>query len=164
MSAVISPQPRSPVPVSDGLTLIGAFMLLAAGLAHLSAAPAHFAEWWLFGVLFLLAAALQVGLAVALVRRPSRAVLASAVTVSLGLVVTWVWSRTSGLPFGLEAGGTEGLGALDVLTTGEEIMLIALAGLAAAGRSRRLVLACEASGIGLGVVLTLAFAGGVGHG
>lgn len=62
MSAVISPQLRSPapVPLSDGLTLVGAFMLVAAGLAHLSVAPAHFAEWWLFGVLFLLAAALQV--------------------------------------------------------------------------------------------------------
>ncbi len=167
MTSAIREQMRTPMPaVSDELTLIASFMLATAGLAHLSVAPAHFGEWWWFGALFLLAAGLQMGLALGLLLRPSRANFTAGVVVSCALIAVWTLSRSSGLPLGPEPGAEEGIGALDLLTTLDEIALVVLAAVALLGpgwmRSRRLVLACEDSGVALGVVLTLAFAGGHG--
>ena len=144
--------------------MTAAFMSAASGLAHLSVAPAHFAEWWAFGVLFLIAAALQLALAVMLLARPTHARFAAVAVVSGGLIFTWIWSRTLGLPLGPEQGQAEPVGFLDLVTTLVEGLLVVLAALAVAGRTRRLLVACEASGVALGLVLTLAFAGGVGHG
>lgn len=155
-------------PASDGSTLIASFMLAAAGLAHLSVTPAHFGEWWVFGVLFSLTTAGQLALAAWIVLRPSGAAFMAAVAISLGLIATWSVSRTSGLPFGPLAGAPEPFGPLDVLTTLEEAVLVGLLGIAWLGsrraRLRRPLLAFEASGVTLAVVLTLAFAGGMGHG
>jgi hypothetical protein len=83
MTSAIREQMRTPMPaVSDELMLIASFMLATAGLAHLSVAPAHFGEWWWFGALFLLAAGLQMGLALGLLLRPSRANFTAGVVVS----------------------------------------------------------------------------------
>ncbi len=168
MSVAATQHVRPSVTGSDEVTLVASFLLAAAGLAHLSVAPAHFSEWWVFGLLFLVAAAAQIGFAVALLVRPSRALVVGAVAVSLGLILTWVVSRTGGLPFGPDAGAAEEIGLLNVITTLDEALLVALICLAhadpARGRLRRLLVGCEASGIALSVVLTLAFAGGVGHG
>ena len=158
------PRQRAIAGGSDGAALTASFMLAAAGLAHLAVTPAHFGEWWAFGVLFALAAGLQLGLAVLLVMRPSRGLLGAAVVLSVGIIATWVASRTSGLPFGPDAAEAEPVGVFDVLTTLEEAMLVVLAAFWEAGRWRRLVTACQGAGIGLALVLTLAFAGGVGHG
>lgn len=159
--------PLSSLPTaSDALALIASFMLAAAGLAHLSVTPAHFGEWWLFGLLFGLTAAAQLALAVAIVLRPSRAAALASVAISLGLIATWLVSRTSGLPIGPLVGTPEAAGPLDVLTTSEEAILVALLILAATAgpNARRLLVAFEAAGVALAAVLTLAFAGGVGHG
>lgn len=154
--------------VSDELTLTTSFMLAAAGLAHVSVTPAHFEEWWVFGALFLLTAVLQLGLAICLLVRPSPARYGLAAAVNVGLIATWLVSRTSGLPFGPDAGVREALGPLDLLTTLIEATWLAAVGFAAAGathgRRLRVQSACQASGVALGIALTLAFAGGIGHG
>ena len=142
--------------------LAAAFMSAASGLAHLSVAPAHFGEWWAFGMLFLIAAGLQLALALMLLARPTYARFAAVAVVSGGLIVKWVQSRTIGLPFGPEPGQAEPVGFLDLVTTLVEGLLVVLAALAVAGRTR--LVACEASSVAPGLVLTPAFAGGVGHG
>ena len=155
---------QGPMSGSEGMVLTAAFMSAASGLAHLSVAPAHFGEWWGFGVLFLIAAALQLTLALMLLARPTHARFTAVAVVSGGLIATWIGSRTIGLPLGPEPGQAEPVGFLDLVTTLVEGLLVVLAALAVAGRTRGLLVACEASGVALGLVLTLAFAGGVGHG
>jgi hypothetical protein len=129
--------------------------------------PEHAAEWWVFGVLFASAAALQAAMAIVLVRRPTPPAIAWTCALNAAIVAVWVLSRSTGLPFGPEAGDREAVGWMDVLTAADELLVVALlsieAGWAALGRSGRVSLACRGCGIALAIVLTLAFAGGVGH-
>jgi hypothetical protein len=149
----------------DGVVLIAAFMAAASALVHLSLAPAHFGEWWVFGALFLLAAALQMGLAVVLLRAPTRAAVGATVAVNAGLVLAWFLSRTTGLPVGPDVGVPEVARLLDVLTSLDEVLLILLLVLGSSVRVRpRLVVACQGCGTAVGLILLLAFVGGVGHG
>lgn len=152
----------------DGTVLISAFMLAAAGLVHLAVAPAHYDHWWLFGVLFGAAAGVQFAQAVALARRPSPAVVQWIGIVNLVVVVTWLWSRMIGLPVGPGAGTPEPVGWLDLLTTYDEAILLVLlfagCGWIGSMRSGALRTSCHASGLALAIVLTVAFAGGMGHG
>jgi hypothetical protein len=152
---------------SDAGILVVAFMLASAALVHLALTPEHFGVWWVFGVLFAVAAALQLVTAIALLRNPTHATVAWTCAVNAGVVAVWVLSRSTGLPVGPEAGDREAVGWLDVLTTLDELLVIALlaieAGWSALGRGGRVSLACRGCGIALAIVLTLAFAGGAGH-
>lgn len=159
---------RSPVlATSDGVILVAAFMLAAAGLVHLALMPEHFAAWWVFGALFAAAAGLQLVTAVVLLRRPTRPAIVWACVLNAGIVGVGVLSRATGLPFGPEAGDPEALGWMDALTTLDELLLIGLlsieAGWTACRRGGRVSCVCRGCGIALAIVLTLAFAGGVGH-
>jgi ethanolamine transporter EutH len=152
---------------SDGGILAASFMLAAAALVHLALAPEHFAQWWLLGVLFGAAAALQLALAIALVRRPGRTPIAWACALNVGIVAVWLLSRTAGTPFGPDSGAREPIGWLDMLTTLDELIVVALlsieVGWTAWQSTGRLATGCRIAGTGVALVLTLAFAGGVGH-
>jgi drug/metabolite transporter (DMT)-like permease len=82
---------------SDPARLVGrltAILSIAAGVIHISAAGDHTNLPALF-VLFLVDAALQIGLGVLLLRRrPSRLLVAAAVAVMVGSVAVWLVSRT----------------------------------------------------------------------
>jgi hypothetical protein len=155
------------VDASDAAVLCAAFMLAAAALVHLALTPEHFAAWWVFGALFAIAAGLQLATAVVLLRRPARPAIVWTCVLNAGIVAVWVLSRATGLPFGPEAGSPEALGWMDVMTTVDELLVIALlsieAGWIACSRNGRVARVCRGCGIALAVVLTLAFAGGVGH-
>ena len=106
---------------------------ILAGLAHGGLAPAHFEEWWGYGVFFAFAAAAQAlfGLAVAMDAVPAprarRAVLLAGAVGNALLLAFYVWTRTVGVPFfGPEAGEVEAVAAIDVA-------VLALEALAAAG-------------------------------
>jgi hypothetical protein len=159
---------RSPASAtSDGVILVAAFMLAAAALVHLALTPEHFAEWWVFGALFAIAAGLQLVTAIVLLRTPTRPAIAWTCLINAGIVAVWVLSRATGLPFGPEAGDPEALGWMDVLTTVDELLVIAMlsieAGWIACSRNGRVSNVCRGCGVALAIVLTLAFAGGVGH-
>jgi hypothetical protein len=153
--------------VSDAAALAAAFMLAAAALVHLALTPEHFAAWWVFGALFAAAAGLQLVTAIVLLRSPGRAAIVWTCVLNAGIVGVWVLSRATGLPFGPEAGDPEALGWMDAMTTAAELLLIALlsieAGWTAWRRGGRVSRMCRGCGIALAIVLTLAFAGGVGH-
>ena len=84
----------------------------AAGsaLVHFAVAPEHFAEWWGFGLFFVLCAEVQLGWALLLGRTRGNRMLAVGLAGSLFLVAVWALSRTTGLPFGPEAGAPEEIG------------------------------------------------------
>ena len=73
----------------------------AASAVHVAVGPAHFAEVALFGIFFAATATLQIVWSVALVLRPSRLLLQLGLSGNAALLVLWLVTRTTGLPFGL---------------------------------------------------------------
>lgn len=100
---------------------IAALTLGAAGI-HFAMAPDHFAEWWLFGVFFVASAWVQLGIAAAVVLRPSRRLFQLGFVVQSAIVVLWVVSRTSGLPIGPDHWTAEAVAPVDSLCSGFELV------------------------------------------
>ena len=118
---------------ADRLTGIGfvqwlvASLLVGAGAVHFAMALSHFGESTAEGVGFLVAAWLQILLAVAVVFRPARRVAIAVVAVSAACIAAWVVSRTAGLPFGAHAGHAESVTIVDGVTVTMEAATIVLA-------------------------------------
>jgi hypothetical protein len=106
-----------------------AALLVGAGAVHLALAPSHFGESTLEGAGFLVAAWLQIGLAVAVLLRPSRAVLVTTAVVSAACIAVWAVSRTWGLPFGEHSGHSEAVTIVDAMTVVMESFTVVLAAL-----------------------------------
>jgi len=119
----------------DGLAGVGfvqwivAALLVGSGVVHFALAAPHFGEATALGAGFLLAGWAQIGLAVAVVLRPSRAVLSAIIVVSAACIAAWAVSRTSGLPFGAGAGHSENVTVVDGMTVAMEGAAIALTAL-----------------------------------
>jgi hypothetical protein len=123
------PQP-SPRHGGDLASYAGARWLLAgcslgAAVIHFGYAPAHFNEYWLYGLFFVVVAWLQVLWAVAIVARPSRPLLIAGAIGSEVVVAVWVASRTMGVLIGPGAGTKEAIGFPDVLCTVLEVAVTA---------------------------------------
>lgn len=119
--------------------LIRCASLLTAGAAliHVGVAGPHFQEWWAAGLFFLVAAAAQLGWALWAWARPvTRTILLAGAAGSVALVLLWVVSRTSGLPFGPGAGTAEPVGAADMVCVVLEVLSAGLAVVVALGGSR----------------------------
>jgi hypothetical protein len=115
-----------------------AALLLVAAAIHLAVTGEHFREWFAAGVFFLLLGAAQLLLAGAVLRLDPGWPAPAAVAVSLGSVVLWVVSRTTGLPFGPEAGMPEPVGLMDAAASLAEALTVGLLWSGAtAGRGRR---------------------------
>ena len=109
----------------ERLSLAAAGLSLGAGLIHLSVIPSHIEEYWLFGVLFGIAAALQFAWAEAVRRLPDhRRLLLAGAALNAGLVAVWIASRTTGLPIGGDPGVPEPVGLRDVVATVDELCLL----------------------------------------
>jgi hypothetical protein len=129
-----------------------AALLCGAGAVHFAMAPSHFAESAAEGVGFLVAAWLQVALAVAVVLRPSRRVAIAVMAVSAAFIAAWAVSRTSGLPFGARAGHPESVTKVDGLTVAMELATFAAAG-ALLSRSAQRIHARGIAFVGFAAVL-----------
>lgn len=88
-----------------------------AAAVHGRVAPSHFREATAFGVFFVVAACLQAGWAVVVLRQPSRTVLLSGVLGNAAVITVWALSRTVGVPFGPDAWRPESISALDLTAT-----------------------------------------------
>jgi len=102
-------------------------VLVTAGLCTAGAAAIHFAvtqehvdEWWGYGVFFFLSGWLQLLWAAVAVRVSSRALLAVGLAGNALVAAIWVASRTTGLPFGPEAGEAEALSWADTIASSFE--------------------------------------------
>ena len=93
-----------------------------AALVHFAVAPEHFAEWWGFGLFFVLCAEVQLGWALLVGRRHGSRMLATGAFGSLLLVGVWALSRTTGLPFGPEPGTAEAVGVPDLVSVALELV------------------------------------------
>jgi hypothetical protein len=126
------PRPRPPKPAAP-TTGIGwvqwfvAALLVGAGAVHLALAPSHFGESTVEGIGFVVAAWLQIALAVAVLLRPTRAVIFTIVAVSAASIGAWAVSRIWGLPFGEHADHAEQVTVVDSLTVVMEAFTIVLA-------------------------------------
>jgi hypothetical protein len=104
-----------------------AALLVGAGAVHLALAPSHFGESTVEGVGFLVAAWLQIALAIAVLLRPTRVVIFTTIAVSAASIGAWAVSRIWGLPFGEHADHAEQVTVVDGLTVVMEAFTIALA-------------------------------------
>ena len=123
-----------------GLERVAGGLSVAAGAVHGLVTPAHFEEWWGYGLFFLAATAAQVvyGLAllVGVLDRPltageRRRLYALGMAGNLAILALYVVTRTTGIPwFGPEAGEVESVAAIDVVSKAiESALLVVLAGL-----------------------------------
>lgn len=114
------------------LERVAGVLALVSALVHGGLAPSHLEEWWGYGLLFLAAAACQAVLGLALLVDPLPATDPWAARVrrwtcgaglagSLALVALYAVTRTTGVPLGPEAGETEPVDALGVLTVAIEL-------------------------------------------
>ncbi|MFB4309075.1 hypothetical protein [Actinomadura sp. GTD37] len=136
-------RPSSIPPVSAARRVAAIGSVLAA-FAHYAVVPEHLGEWWAYGVFFSAIALFQLVWAVLVHTGSERAVLLSGPAVSLGVLALWAVSRTSGLPFGPDAGEAEAIGVLDVVSGAAELAVVAGALLALRGPRRKAAVAAGA--------------------
>jgi hypothetical protein len=102
-----------------------ALLSIGAAVIHFAVIPQHMREWWLTGTFFLVVALFQLAWAVAVLARPSQPLYLIGAIVNALVVITWIVSRTVGVPVGPEAGEPESIGLADVLATSYEVLLVA---------------------------------------
>ena len=133
--------PREPRELrTPPLRLVLAASLVGAAAIHAAVLPAHLEEWWAAGAFFLVLTVAELAAGVAAVtarRRLLTPSLLTALVVSIVPLVVWWVSRTSGLPFGPEAGEPEPIGVADVMACLlEQVALAAALGLLLARREQ----------------------------
>jgi hypothetical protein len=136
----------------EALLFCAAFSVVA-GTIHAVAAAQHFPEVWWYGALFAALAAFQLAWAFRAYPDGSPLLLRLAIPVSLGVIATWLVSRTVGMPFGPQAFEPERVGALDLAATLDELVLVGL--LVAIGRGRTSIVLTAAGRLAAYTVLTL---------
>lgn len=98
-----------------------------AALVHGAVCPEHFRERTVLGLFFLVLCGVQLGWSAALLRRPSAALLRVGAVGSLMVVGLWLYTRTVGLPLGLEKGAVEQVGPPDLVASALEVLVAGLA-------------------------------------
>jgi hypothetical protein len=110
-----------------------------AATIHFAVIGQHFAEFFLFGVFFVVVALAQLVWVVAVVCNSTRRVYLVGAVGNALIAVTWIISRTTGLPFGPQAGEPEPLGIADAVSTAFELAIVVGSLLLLRGLGRRLV-------------------------
>jgi hypothetical protein len=121
----------------DPTTAVLVSLSAAAGTVHLAVAADHFAEYFLYGLFFVVAGTAQVVWAILVaLTGPSRPLLLLSIGNAL-VVALWIASRTSGIPLGPNAGAPEPVGYADTLTTAfEGVLVVCAASLLLSRRAR----------------------------
>jgi hypothetical protein len=115
------------VRVTKGLLYSAVGLSSVAALIHLWVTPEHFGEWWGYGSFMLAAFVAQAIYAAALLVWPRwRLLLRAGISGNLAIIGMWVVSRTVGTPLGPMGGEVEGIGALDLICTASEVVLVVL--------------------------------------
>jgi hypothetical protein len=118
--------------------VVAALLSIGAATVHFAVIAQHFDEWWLTGMFFLTIAVFQLGWVLLVLLRPSALVYLAGAIVNALIVLTWIVSRTTGVPVGPEAGEAEAVGFPDMLSTAVEVALVViLVALLAHGSARQ---------------------------
>ena len=124
------PTPRAvPRTLSDAPAALALAGLAAiAGFIHLVAAAEHVGAEWSLGAFFLLAGSGQLTAAWLVHRAPrDRRLLTIVSAGSVAIALLWIFSRTTGVPFGPDAGEVVSVGVADTIATLLELGFAALA-------------------------------------
>jgi len=124
------PTPHTSVagPATDeDLLLMAAALSWAAAIIHGVVTPAHFGEWWVFGVLFVIVGTFQALWGARVYVAPRRGLLLAGAVVNVGVAAVWAISRITGLPAGPEPWQPEAVGFIDVMATLDELIIAAIA-------------------------------------
>ena len=114
---------------------VAAAASVGAAVVHLRVLPEHAAESAWYGAFFAVAALTQIGAAVLLARSVSRRFVALCAAGNGAVIALWLITRLVAIPLGPSAGNTESFGALDILASTFEAVLVCAC--AAALRPRR---------------------------
>jgi hypothetical protein len=109
--------------VARALRISLALLSMGAAVVHFAVIDQHIDEWWLTGTFFALVAAFQLVWALLVLLSPSRLLYVAGAVANALVAVTWVVSRTSGVPVGPTAGEPEAVGLPDVVATAFEVVL-----------------------------------------
>jgi hypothetical protein len=97
---------------------------VAAGVIHAAVIAEHVEEDWRFGAFFIVAASFQLAWAIPTLLTSSRTVDVIGAAVNAAFIVTWLASRTIGLPIGTEAWTPETVGGPDVAASLLELAVV----------------------------------------
>jgi hypothetical protein len=126
-----------PAPVLQSLrpvlAALAALSVAAAGI-HLAVTREHFLEDPVLGWFFLTLSVAQLGYAALVLVRPRRWLLQLGVVSNLAVIGLWAYTRTVGIPFGIEGGEVEAVGTADVVSALVEITAAGVAVLALRAR------------------------------
>jgi hypothetical protein len=140
-AAAARPGPFAPLEAEPRrMELWAAAFSILAGAIHGGVAPAHFSEWWAYGLFFATAAAAQGIFGLLLITRGLErtepkgsgwpevraTVYLAGIAGNLLIMAMWVLSRTVGVPLGPESGEVEEVGPVDALSKVFEAVLVAL--------------------------------------
>lgn len=101
-----------------------AVLSAACGVIHVAMVPSHASTWMAEAVAFAVVGWFQIGVAVLLWTRPSRAALAVTAVANVAFIGAWAVSRVWGLPFGPESGVAESASFVDVACVVFEGLLV----------------------------------------
>ena len=127
---------RAPT-VVGAASVVVALLSIGAAIVHFAVIAQHFEEWWLTGMFFLSIALFQLAWGLLVLIQPSALVYAAGAIANVLIIVTWIVSRTSGVPVGPEAGEAEAVSFPDALATAFEVVLIVVLVALLAERSAR---------------------------
>jgi hypothetical protein len=108
----------------DPALALAAFGSVVAAGVHVAVCPEHYGEGWLYGAFFTVTASLQLLWAVLLMFRPDPRTVRAGLVATVGLIALWAVTRTAGIPLGPERGEVEAVGALDVIATTCELVVV----------------------------------------
>jgi len=101
-----------------------AVVSLGAAAIHFAVMPAHFKEWWLFGLFFAGLGWFQALWSVGYLLVPARQLAWLAIAVNSATLLLWIWTRTLGLPIGPDSWVPEAVGVPDILAGILELWLV----------------------------------------
>ncbi len=100
--------------------------LFVTAVIHLAVVPEHAREWPAAAIFFVVLTALELALAIAVLRSTSRTLLLAGAAISVMSAVLWAASRTVGLPIGPEVFRPEAVAAPDLMATALEVFAAAI--------------------------------------
>jgi hypothetical protein len=101
-----------------------ALLSTGASLIHFVVLPAHWSEYWAYGLFFLVSACAQMLWALWVILAPSRPLYLAGAVGNAAIVALWVVTRTAGIPLGPSAGESEAAQFADVASTVFEALLV----------------------------------------
>jgi hypothetical protein len=116
---------------------VAAVLSLGAAWVHLAYAAPHLRQWWAYGAFFLATGIGQAVFAPLILRWPRPWLAVVGIAGNVAIVAMYVLSRINGAPLGPHANVPERVGAVDLLTTGAEVVLAALLVTVLGPRARR---------------------------